>query len=129
MPEISPESMRALLAYSWPGNVRELENQMHRALILAEPGKPLTLTDFSPRIQKKPTVAKTIGQTPYLDPDLNKSRPLKDVVTELEITLIQQALRDSRGNKRMAADFLGMSREGLRLKIDRLGIDVKKHKK
>ncbi len=129
MPEISPESMKALLAYFWPGNVRELENQMHRALILAEPGKPLILTDFSPRIQGKSTQTNTVNQAPYTGLDLNKSRPLKDVVTELEITLIQQALRDSRGNKRMAADFLGMSREGLRLKIDRLGIDVKKHKK
>jgi transcriptional regulator with PAS, ATPase and Fis domain len=36
---VSPEAMRALVAWPWPGNVRELENFIERSVILSESGQ------------------------------------------------------------------------------------------
>ena len=50
MPSISPEALRLLRAYPWPGNVRELENELERAVALAENGRPLEPAHLSERV-------------------------------------------------------------------------------
>jgi two-component system, NtrC family, response regulator HydG len=49
--ELSPETMRRLLAYPWPGNVRELINAMERAAVLSE-GRRIETTDLPDEIQR-----------------------------------------------------------------------------
>jgi transcriptional regulator with PAS, ATPase and Fis domain len=36
--------------YRWPGNVRELQNEVQRAIALADPGRPIELSDLSPEV-------------------------------------------------------------------------------
>jgi transcriptional regulator with PAS, ATPase and Fis domain len=52
VPAISPESMGCLWAYRFPGNVRELENEIERAVALAEPGRPIGLEHLSGRVRE-----------------------------------------------------------------------------
>ncbi|MDX1577288.1 MAG: sigma-54 dependent transcriptional regulator [Gemmatimonadota bacterium] len=41
-PEMSSDAMERMLEYDWPGNVRELENLVEQAVVLSEPGEPIT---------------------------------------------------------------------------------------
>lgn len=102
---ITKEVLERLRSYSWPGNVRELDNEIERAVALAY-GDSIILSDLSEVLQQ--TTATTGG-----------SSLLKDS----EKQLIEQALREAKGNKTQAAERLGMSREGLRKKLKRLGLE------
>jgi len=53
-------------------------------------------------------------------------RPLRDVVDDIERRMIAEALERVRGNKVKAAEELGLSREGLRIKMQRLGVVFEK---
>ena len=68
IPELSPQAIMALNAYSWPGNVRELENVMQRALILCDGStvKPenLILDDFEGALGTSTTLS--AGVSPHL---------------------------------------------------------------
>src|SRR5919201_78215 len=52
IPSFTPEALRALRAYPFPGNVRELENEVERAVALAEDGKPIGLEHLSLRVRE-----------------------------------------------------------------------------
>lgn len=98
------EALERLRNYPWPGNVRELDNEIERAVALAY-GDTITLTDLSDPLQQQTTLPATRGAT---------------LLKESEKQLIEQALREANGNKTKAAQRLGMSREGLRKKLQRL---------
>ena len=51
VPSISPEAMALLQAYPFPGNVRELENEIERAVALAEDGRPIGPEHLSDRMR------------------------------------------------------------------------------
>jgi DNA-binding NtrC family response regulator len=117
---IGEQAEAALMAYSWPGNVRELNNEMERAAALAK-GPVLELCDLSERLLAPKSTesqsfaealskAKALSQTPALG-------RLKDISE----AAIQEALRRHGGNKTRAARDLGLSREGLRKMLQRLG--------
>ncbi len=122
VPALSLEALRRMAQYSWPGNVRELENQMQRALVLAEPGRPIEPCDLSPRIGGM----EADHVLPLTIPAQNAAIPpegIKLAVADLEISWIRKALEITRGNKAETARILGLSREGLRLKMRRLNLD------
>jgi two-component system response regulator HupR/HoxA len=50
VPGITPEAQALLQAYSYPGNVRELENEIERAILLTDPGAPITPAELSEEI-------------------------------------------------------------------------------
>lgn len=68
IPELSPQALRALNAYSWPGNVRELENVMQRALILCDGStvqpENLILDDFEGALGTSTSLS--AGVSPHL---------------------------------------------------------------
>lgn len=68
IPELSPQAIMALNAYSWPGNVRELENVMQRALILCDGStvqpENLILDDFEGALGTSTTLS--AGVSPHL---------------------------------------------------------------
>ena len=110
VPHITPKSMDLLCNFDWPGNVRELENEMERALTMAA-GKPRISADLlSDKIRR--------AQPEYLLhlPE-NKSGSLKHAVINMERQMIEQALKNARGNRTQAAKALGLSRQGLLNKI------------
>ncbi|HYN77888.1 MAG TPA: sigma-54 dependent transcriptional regulator [Lamprocystis sp. (in: g-proteobacteria)] len=117
------EAIGCLQAYDWPGNVRELRNEVQRLLIMsASPRLGVELLD--PRILRN---AARIGVVPADGPDErteSKYAPvgLKEQVEALEERLLRQALAHHGWNKSQAAEALGLSRVGLRNKLERYGL-------
>jgi transcriptional regulator with GAF, ATPase, and Fis domain len=109
----TPEALDALTGYGWPGNIRELENEIQRVVIQAEPGQPIEATDLSPRLRK---IEGTITKA------LPKKGTLKEMMDQVERWLIAEALRDHNNNKTRTAVTLGITREGLHKKLDKLGL-------
>ncbi len=105
---IDPAAMTALRQHRWPGNVRELENEIRRALVLADGA--ISVTHLSPAVR---------GDT---DPEPLDELDLKGRVASLERRLIQRALERTGGNQTRAAKLLGVSRYGLQKMIKRLGV-------
>jgi len=102
----------ALAAYSWPGNVRQLENEVRRALVLAD--DVIQLEHLTNEIQN-PTgseAARTDGLS------------LRRRVDALETDLVRAALRRTDGNQTRAAELLGVSRFGLQKMMKRLGVRI-----
>jgi DNA-binding NtrC family response regulator len=97
---IEPAAIAALQAYSWPGNVRELENVIQRAIIVA-PGDSIRLQDLPCNIQEQ----NVIDIDDY-HPSGSFERQLRGYKLKLAIT----ALRESNGNKTLAARSLNISR-------------------
>ncbi|MEQ1504513.1 MAG: sigma-54 dependent transcriptional regulator [Myxococcota bacterium] len=111
VPDVGPDLLQALLAWDWPGNVRELENAAERLVVLGR--GTVTLDDIPARIARRPATA----EVPPGDLDLTA------YLEDLEQTLLRRALTRSGGNKAQAARSLGLSREALRYKLQKYGID------
>jgi len=112
--ELSPEAQRLLLSHAWPGNVRELENEIQRALAMAEPGETLTPQHLSERLGV------------ILDPVETHLQPgdtLRETLARVEAYLIRRALDSHEGRRAATARSLGITREGLHKKMKRLGIE------
>ncbi|HXA95887.1 MAG TPA: sigma-54 dependent transcriptional regulator [Candidatus Dormibacteraeota bacterium] len=105
VPSIAPEAMRCLRAYPFPGNVRELENEIERAVALADPGQPIGLEHLSERIG-------STGGKPAAPQTLN------DAIEQLKRRMIEDALREC-GSKTRAAERLGLTRQSLQQMLRR----------
>jgi transcriptional regulator with GAF, ATPase, and Fis domain/tetratricopeptide (TPR) repeat protein len=105
---VDEAAMRALRAFAWPGNVRQLENEIRRALVLAE--DVVRVEHLS-----EPVRGEAGGEA--LD-----ELDLKGQVDALERRLIVQALSRTDGNQTRAAELLGVSRYGLQKMMKRLGV-------
>jgi transcriptional regulator with PAS, ATPase and Fis domain len=106
------DAEQALLAYPWPGNVRELKNVVQRCVVLADPG------GWIGRVLLPPQIA---GAAPE-GPAGPRQGSLDAAVESVERAMIAQALAAHGGNKSRAAAALGISREGLRLKLAKYGL-------
>ncbi len=107
--EFSPKAWRCLVQHGWPGNVRELQNELVRLGLLGR--SRINATDLSLALGGAPREF-SLGEG-----------GLKAKVDALESRLIQEALAAESGNKTRAARILGLSRVGLRKKMERLGIE------
>ena len=112
IPGFAPETLAAMTRYDWPGNVRELHNEIQRMVVLSERDAPL------PAALLSDTVHGVEAATPATAAPAGP-RLLKDLVAELEAAAIEAALRRHRDNISRAAEELGLSRVGLRGKIER----------
>jgi DNA-binding NtrC family response regulator len=115
---LSPEALDLFDAFSWPGNVRQLRNEIQRAVAMAAPGGLITPDLLSP------IFVGGQSETPQA------SRRARNVtlgvaVERLEREMIEGMLQRTAGNVSQAARSLGLTRRGLYLKMDRLGIDYK----
>ncbi len=111
---LTAEATSLLLAHGWPGNVRELENEVQRALALAEPGEALGARHFSERLGSVLEPIEAVGIA---------DEPLRHTMGRIEAWLIRRAL-DAHGGRRAAtARKLGVTREGLYKKMQRFGIE------
>ena len=89
-------AMDALTAHSWPGNVRELENVIERAVVLAK-GSLLEAGDLPDSLFAEPTGEGAV------------TLPMGTSMEEMEKTMLNQTLKLTRGNKKLAAQLLGIS--------------------
>src|SRR4026207_2104039 len=114
-PDISPEAFQKLLDYSWPGNVRELQNAIEYAVVLARQGM-IDVKELPTEIQL-PTA---LQQTELAALPRSGVQTLDDV----ERTAIIQALAECHGNKKKAAELLGIQRPTLYNKMKRYAIEL-----
>jgi transcriptional regulator with PAS, ATPase and Fis domain len=93
--------------YSWPGNVRELENEVKRAVILAEEDviEKSNLSEHVRGVMSRNTL--------YRVPTEESTQFLRGTVEEIEIQKIKEVLEKSGGNKQKASKILGITRQGL----------------
>jgi two-component system response regulator HupR/HoxA len=116
---ISAEAVECLKAYHWPGNVRELQNEIQHLLVVGEAGKELGADLLSRHILR---AAPAEEEEAAEDAIAGLDGTLKDRISLLEARIIKETLIRHRWNKSKAARELGLSRVGLRSKIERYGL-------
>jgi two-component system response regulator AtoC len=107
--EILPEAMQCLLAYDWPGNVRELQNVVARSLILSENGI-IEIADLPQNIGNLHSRATS-------DP-VDVQETLKQQLRNYELAIIKTAISDTHGDRKLAANRLGIGISSLYRKLE-----------
>jgi len=128
---ITERARAALMRHDWPGNVRELNNEMERAASLTISDR-VDAEDLSPRVLDG---SKRGGGLPVplhcsdagasVSPSMTLAPAGEDAVFNLqrvERDVVVAALERCAGNKTKASELLGITREGLRKKLLRLGM-------
>jgi transcriptional regulator with PAS, ATPase and Fis domain len=107
---IDPDAMALLMEYKWPGNIRELEHAIERAINLCSCTilEPVHFEWLLLKIRKQ-------GNT-------TAGRSIQDAKAASEKEIILNALQVTNGNKKKAAELLGIARPLLYQKMHRLGI-------
>ncbi|MDE3029806.1 MAG: sigma-54-dependent Fis family transcriptional regulator, partial [Paracoccaceae bacterium] len=105
--------------HDWPGNLAELSNEVTRMLILTQ--DPVLTADLISRaiLQAPPGEA---GADRSAEAVLTADGTLRDRVELIEMRILRETLTRHRWNKSRAAAELGLSRVGLRAKLDRYGV-------
>lgn len=116
---LTPAAMEFLENYDWPGNLRELWNEVTRMLIFSQ--SPMLGAELISRhiLQAAPS---DNGADRSAQAVLSGDGTLKDRVELIEMRILRETLTRHRWNKSRAAVELGLSRVGLRAKLDRYGI-------
>ena len=114
IPGFSMEAMNALENYDWPGNVRELKNLVERAVYRSESTviSEINFDPFSsPYALEKSDVTED-AEEPVAKPSVFEGlsdKTLPDAVNELQIRLINDALKSAKHNQKNAAKKLGIT--------------------
>lgn len=116
------EALDCMRRYCWPGNVRELQNEIRRMLVLAE-DEWLSADLLSPRVLRAAPVEET-AETEVL---ACLDGTLKERIETLEKRILRETLIRHRWNKSQASRELGLSRVGLRSKLERYGLNKDFH--
>jgi two-component system response regulator PilR (NtrC family) len=114
-------TMELLLGYDWPGNVRELENVIERLVILRG-GNEILPEDLPAKIFRSNPLAthsyKTLFELPAPGVDL------KQILSDIEDSLIMQAMNRTRGNKNQASKLLSLNRTTLIEKMKKKNLEL-----
>ncbi len=105
---IDPLAEEILLAYRWPGNVRELDNVISRACLLAEGGR-ITVGDLPSEIVGGGAPQPAAG---------GEAETLRDQVHKLEAGIIRYAIEAAGGDRKLAAQRLGIGLSTLYRKVE-----------
>jgi DNA-binding NtrC family response regulator len=117
---LAEETMEHLLVHRWPGNVRQLQNEVRRIVALAESDSVIPPDVLAPEILNRHLLAQPTAATGDIAiPVRDKLLP---TLSRIEREMIKAALRDHGGRVEAAAKALGISRKGLYLKRQRLGL-------
>jgi two-component system, NtrC family, response regulator AtoC len=115
---LASDAVEAMKRYAWPGNVRELKNVLERAVTFNDTGviraDELEFGEDDPEI--RPSTPASAAERPVRG---GEARALE----EMEKEHIIRILRETKGNKKKAAEILGIERRTLYNKAKRLGID------
>lgn len=115
------EAMDLLMSYDWPGNVRELENVIERLVILRG-GNEILPEDLPAKIYRTNPLASSQYKTIFELPD--QGVDLKQILSDIEDSLIMQALGRTSGNKNQASKLLALNRTTLIEKMKKKGLDL-----
>jgi len=114
---LTAAALEALEAYSWPGNVRELENAIERAVVLSHDTEldvdalPQAVQDAVRRGPRPAIPAALEGRTLTI--------PLGTPMDEIEMRIIRETLRHTKGDKNLAAQLLGIASRTIYRKLDK----------
>lgn len=135
---VSRKALELLESYDWPGNVRELQSEVRRAVLFCATGSPLMAEHFRTvewAVRGRQVPPKTLleggatlpaRQTTEIDGETDSADlNLKRRVSAIECETIRTALERSHGNQTRAAHLLGLTRNGLALKLRRLFPDAR----
>ena len=115
--KLTAAALGSLEGYAWPGNVRELENAIEYGLALCE-------SDTIDQDDLPISVGRS-GQAEALREQWRQGeRSFEETVTRFETDILREALESHRWNQTQAASALGITRRVLKLKMDKLHIEV-----
>lgn len=114
----SDEALVCMQSYHWPGNVRELQNEVQHMLVMSD-ADVLGAELLSPRVLR----AAPEEDESALETLAGLDGTLKERVESLEASILRESLIRHRWNKSRAAKELGLSRVGLRSKLERYGLE------
>ena len=124
--ELSPLCLRRLLEHRWPGNVRELRNAMDYVATTVTDGavEPWHLPEYVDPPPPAPEGGGDEAREPAANPQASSPsfRPVDEEVRELERTRMLQALKASGGQRRAAAELIGMPRRTFATKLKLYGL-------
>ena len=116
--EIAPDAEQALRKFPWPGNVRELENVLERAVALCN-GQRIEVSDLPDNVRNfVSSPGKNVSELP------KEGLDLEALVSDIEINLIQQALKNSKYSQKKAADLLSLTPRSLRYRLKKYGLET-----
>jgi DNA-binding NtrC family response regulator len=121
VPKLSEEAEQQLLSYDFPGNVRELENRIKRGLLVSS-GDEIGSQDLGFSTTVPPSNAAMVPVEPSA---AGVDVPVRDP----EYAEIEAALLEARGIVSRAAAQLGISRQALYRRMERLGIELERRPK
>jgi PAS domain S-box-containing protein len=115
--KIDEEIFRILECYEWQGNIRELKNVIHRIVVLSENGQ-LSKNDIPHYILEKysENVNDVFKDETHMTENKN-TYDLDGAIKGLEIKMITEAMKVSKGNKAEAAKLLNINRSTLYYKL------------
>jgi len=125
---ITVRALEALVAYAWPGNVRELDNEVRRLVQRCPAGSAIDSSMLSAANQHAGPAAAAVAAAAEAQEDAgddDQALDLAAAIERLERRLIGRALERTAGNRSRAAKLLGISRNGLAEKMERLGIALR----
>ena len=109
-------ALSTLEAYPWPGNVRELEHAIERAVVLSR-GTEIDAGDLPESVRNGGT-----GRAPGMAGAIEGRTltvPLGTTMEEIELRVIRETLRQTKGDKNLAAQLLGIAARTIYRKLDR----------
>jgi len=115
--QIAPEAMQRLTAYGWPGNVRELENVLERAVALTMADE--VQDESLPPVITQPTLPPA---TPRVEVPA-EGLDMEQVVADLEMSLMRDALEKTGWVQTKAAELLGINFRSFRYRAKKYGLD------
>jgi DNA-binding NtrC family response regulator len=115
---ISRETLQRLAAHDWPGNVRQLENAVEKAIVLSGDRPALFPGDFALPTRTHPLTVHAGANAFIALPD--QGLDFQRTVGTIELNILEQALKKTRGNKKLAAEMLGLKRTTLAAKLKSL---------
>jgi DNA-binding NtrC family response regulator len=123
--ELTVEARSALVDHEWPGNVRELENRIQRATLVCQPPR-ISAADLglAPGASGHAIPTSGTGTAPAVPP-LSAAKGASDS----ERAELERILVESGGVVATAAAMLGVSRQALYRRMDRLGVELERRPK
>ncbi|MDE3021457.1 MAG: sigma-54-dependent Fis family transcriptional regulator, partial [Pseudomonadota bacterium] len=110
---IDPFVEKILIAYEWPGNVRELKNVLEHSSILAD-GDNISVDDLPPEIRKTHKTKIINDEVDSLNGDL------RHMIHQFELSILTKAVKEASGDRRLAAQRLGIGLSSLYRKLEEL---------
>lgn len=116
---ISNEVLKLLVQYHWPGNVRELKNLSQRLAIFAK--DKIEPADLPMEIRSENPIQLIVKACKHCF--VGDGMDFNQVVSCLEINLLREALKNTKGNQSQAAKLLGLSLSTFRDKVKKYNLD------